>query len=132
MKPIYLLTCVLCLTLAPPAWADDPKARAIMEQVEARDDGDHQTGEMQMLLIDRHGNERLRNLRTFAMDKGEDTQRLIQQLQSIRGEYDSKIERLNARIRELSGGAARTPAAAEPERIAAMPASGATPAKEPT
>jgi hypothetical protein len=77
MKPIYLLTCVLCLTLAPPAWADDPKARAIMEQVEERDDGDHQTGEMQMLLIDRHGNERLRNLRTFAMDKGEDTQRLM-------------------------------------------------------
>jgi hypothetical protein len=77
MKPIYLLTSVLCLTLALPAWADDPKARAIMEQVEDRDDGDHQTGEMQMRLIDRHGNERLRNIRTFAMDKGEDTQRLM-------------------------------------------------------
>ncbi|MDJ0783119.1 MAG: outer membrane lipoprotein-sorting protein [Desulfosarcinaceae bacterium] len=57
--------------------ADDPKARAIMQQVEDRDDGDHQTGEMQMRLIDRHGNERLRQIRTFAMDKGEDTHRLM-------------------------------------------------------
>jgi outer membrane lipoprotein-sorting protein len=63
--------------MALPARADDPKARAIMEAVEDRDDGDHQTAEMQMRLIDRHGNERLRNIRTFAMDKGEDTQRLM-------------------------------------------------------
>jgi len=45
--------------------------------------------------------------------------RMAQQLQLVRQEYETKIERLNARIRELSGTAARpaaTAAAAEPER----------------
>ncbi len=44
--------------------------------------------------------------------------RMAQQLQLVRQEYEAKIERLNARIRELSGNAARPaqPAAAESER----------------
>jgi twitching motility protein PilT len=44
--------------------------------------------------------------------------RMAQQLQLVRQEYEAKIERLNARIRELSGTAARPaqPAAAESER----------------
>jgi hypothetical protein len=47
----------------------------------------------------------------------EDNERLNRQLQLIRGEYEGKIERLNARIRELSGpNGGRTPVAAEPER----------------
>ena len=79
MRSIHLLALIVALNLILPSitLADDPEARAIMQKVEDRDDGDHQTGEMQMRLIDRHGNERLRNLRTFAMDKGEDTQRLM-------------------------------------------------------
>lgn len=79
MKTTHVLALlVACSLILPPfTQADDPEARAIMQQVEDRDDGDHQTSDMQMRLIDRHGNERLRNLRTFAMDKGEDTQRLM-------------------------------------------------------
>jgi len=44
--------------------------------------------------------------------------RLAQQLQLVRQEYEAKIERLNARIRELSGTTARPAAvaSAEPER----------------
>lgn len=76
-KHLVILILFLIFSLPQAAWADDPKARAIMQQVEDRDDGDHQTSEMQMRLIDRHGNERLRNLRTFAMDNGEDSQRLM-------------------------------------------------------
>lgn len=55
------------------ARADDPKARAIMERVDARDDGDNQTSTLQMILIDRSQKQRVRELRAFTKDKGEDT-----------------------------------------------------------
>jgi hypothetical protein len=57
--------------------ADDPDARAIMERVDARDDGDNRTADMQMILIDKKGAERRRQLGTFIKDKGEDTLRLM-------------------------------------------------------
>ncbi len=53
--------------------ADDPKAREIMVRVDERDDGDDQTSDMQMVLIDKRGKQRIRELRTFGKDKGEDT-----------------------------------------------------------
>lgn len=67
----------LNFTAGPTAAADDPQARAIMEKVEARDDGDNQTADMQMLLIDKRGKERARRIATFKRDKGDDTQRLM-------------------------------------------------------
>jgi hypothetical protein len=57
--------------------ADDPQARAIMEKVDARDDGDNQTSDMQMILIDKRGKERLRKIATFKKDKDDDTYRLM-------------------------------------------------------
>lgn len=62
---------------APASAADDPQARAIMEKVDARDDGDNQTADMQMILIDKRGKQRLRSIATFKKDRGEDTQRLM-------------------------------------------------------
>ena len=62
---------VLGLAL-PAAAADDPKAREIMQRVQDRDDGDDQTSKMQMILIDKRGKQRVRELTTFAKDKGED------------------------------------------------------------
>ena len=35
--------------------ADDPKAREIMTRVDEREDGDNQTSNMQMVLIDKRG-----------------------------------------------------------------------------
>ncbi len=61
----------------PVIAADDPQARAIMERVDARDDGDNRTADMQMLLIDKRGKERLRRIATFQKDFGEDTYRLM-------------------------------------------------------
>jgi len=61
----------------PVVAADDPQARAIMERVDVRDDGDNQTSDMQMILIDKRGNERVRKIATFRKDKGEDTYRLM-------------------------------------------------------
>jgi hypothetical protein len=51
-------------------------ARAIMEQVDGRDDGDNQTADLEMVLIDQKGNERSRTIKMFSKDKGEDTLRM--------------------------------------------------------
>jgi Outer membrane lipoprotein-sorting protein len=61
----------------PGASADDPQARAIMERVDNRDDGDNQTANMKMILTDKHGKERVRKIATFKKDKGDDTYRLM-------------------------------------------------------
>jgi hypothetical protein len=62
---------------AVPAAADDPVARAIMEKVDARDDGDNQTSDMEMILIDKNNKQRIRKLATFNKDRGNDTLRLM-------------------------------------------------------
>lgn len=68
---------VLFTVIVPFAFADDPAARAIMEKVDARDDGDNQTSNMEMILIDKRGNQRIRKIATFSKDKGEDTYSLM-------------------------------------------------------
>ena len=42
--------------------------------------------------------------------------RLNKQIKLVRQEYDAKIERLSARIKELSSGGGAAPVHAEPER----------------
>jgi len=61
----------------PPAFADDPEARKIMKKADARDDGDNQVSTMEMVLIDKRGNERMRKIHTFMKDRGEDTLKLM-------------------------------------------------------
>ena len=56
---------------------DDPEARRIMEMVDARDNGDNQTADMEMILIDKNGTERIRKIASFSKDKGDDTLRLM-------------------------------------------------------
>ena len=56
---------------------DDPEARRIMQAVEDRDDGDDLTQDMEMILIDKNGNRRVRQIRSFAKDKGEDSLSLM-------------------------------------------------------
>ncbi len=65
----------LIAVILAPAPAPAETARQIMEKVDARDDGDNRTAIQEMVLIDRRGNERLRRLRTFSKDKGEDVLR---------------------------------------------------------
>ncbi len=70
------LALVLCAigasSLVGVAYADDPKAREIMQKVQDRDDGDNQTSKMEMLLIDKRGSERVRELLSLRKDKGVD------------------------------------------------------------
>jgi hypothetical protein len=51
---VFILIAVMP-PIAPQTFADDPAARAIMEKVDARDDGDNQTSDMEMILIDKRG-----------------------------------------------------------------------------
>jgi hypothetical protein len=75
---LSLAALILVLALAPSlGWCDDPAARDIMEKVDARDDGDNQTSDMEMILIDKRGKKRVRRLGVFSKDKGEDTLRLM-------------------------------------------------------
>jgi len=83
MKTLYyisfplLIICTAVILIAPLALADDPKAREIMRQVEDRDDGDNQTADMEMILIDKNNKQRIRKIRTFSKDKGPDDLRLM-------------------------------------------------------
>ncbi len=51
-------------------------AREIMEKVDARDDGDNMTATVEMVLIDKNGNRRIREMKVFNKDKGKDTWKL--------------------------------------------------------
>jgi hypothetical protein len=51
--------------------------RNIMEKVQARDDGDNIITNMQMQLIDKNRHKRIRDMRTFSKDKGDDELKLI-------------------------------------------------------
>ncbi len=77
----YGLTLTLMMSFAVmpqlAAAADDPQARAIMEKVDVRNDGDNQTADMQMILIDKRGQQRVRKIATFKKDQGDDTHRLM-------------------------------------------------------
>jgi hypothetical protein len=75
---ISLATLILVVALTPSlGWCDDPAARAIMEKVDARDDGDNQTSDMEMILIDKNKKQRIRKIALFSKDRGEDTLRLM-------------------------------------------------------
>jgi len=46
--------------------ADDAKARAIMEKVDARDDGKTIEQDMMMILIDKNGKKRIRDMKSYS------------------------------------------------------------------
>ncbi|HIP51078.1 MAG TPA: outer membrane lipoprotein-sorting protein [Campylobacterales bacterium] len=76
-KKILFLLGVGATLLTTSLVADDAKARAIMEKVDARDDGTTLEQDMLMLLIDKNGAERTRDLKSYAKDFGEDEHRTM-------------------------------------------------------
>jgi hypothetical protein len=69
---------VLLACAAPGRAAEGaPSAREIMEKVDARDDGDHSTQDLEMVLVDKRGAQRVRKLRAFGRDVGEDEQSIL-------------------------------------------------------
>ncbi len=57
--------------------ADDQAARQIMQKVEDRDDGDHMTSEMLMVLIDKNDKQRKKVFNNFSKDFGQDSKRIM-------------------------------------------------------
>jgi outer membrane lipoprotein-sorting protein len=68
-----LIFAALLLLLTGQSALAAMSARQIMEAVEDRDDGDNGIFEMEMILIDKNGHERKRQIRRFMQDQGEDT-----------------------------------------------------------
>ena len=69
---IALIALLPILMVTGPAQAEDPEALAIMEKVDNREDGDRSVSDMQMVLINNRGKKRIRSLRSYGMDRGED------------------------------------------------------------
>ena len=57
--------------------ADDPKARAIMEKVDARDDGKTIEQDMLMVLMDKNGKKRTRDMKSYSKDFGVDEHQIM-------------------------------------------------------
>lgn len=79
MRMTWVIFCLTltCLPAGGRALADDPEARKIMRMVEDLDDGNNQTAEMEMILIDKTNHRRVRKIASFAKNKGEDKYRLM-------------------------------------------------------
>jgi len=72
---IYILAAFALVQ--PGAAQDAPDAEEIMRRVDARDDGDRSVRDMEMILIDKNENRRVRRLRSFSRDEGEDVQSIM-------------------------------------------------------
>jgi hypothetical protein len=73
------LAAVLLAWAAEPhaANAQPPTGRQIMERVDARNDGEREERDLEMLLIDKNGSTRTRRLRGWRRDVGEDVQSIL-------------------------------------------------------
>ncbi len=77
MRTALFMSFLLSMTLVLPCPAEDARARAIMEKVDALDNGDGLSTDMEMVLIDKRGSERLRRIQSFRRDVGEDQQQIM-------------------------------------------------------
>ena len=76
-KKILFLLGVGATLLTSNLMADNANARTIMEKVDARDDGQTLEQDMLMVLIDKSGKERTRDLKSYGKDMGEDEYRTM-------------------------------------------------------
>jgi len=72
-----LLAGAVAILPAAPTDAAELTGREIMERVDERDDGDNAAQDMEMILIDKNGNQRVREIRSFRRDEGEDTHSIL-------------------------------------------------------
>lgn len=72
-----ILLLIVCPFIMPPVFADEPKARGIMQKVEDRYDGDHRTSDMLMILIDKKDNKRKKYFKIFSKDYGKDNKQIM-------------------------------------------------------
>jgi len=75
--PSALALAAILVLPAAIAGAEDLTAREIMERVEDRDEGNPSIVDVEMTLIDKSGKQRLREIRAFGIDRGEDELQLL-------------------------------------------------------
>jgi len=63
---------LLLIALAQAALLASMSVNEIVQKVDTRDDGDNGVATMKMILIDKHGSKRIRSMKKYAKDKGED------------------------------------------------------------
>lgn len=73
---IIILFPVVFLFSVSIVQANDTKAREIMQKVEERDEGNRRITLMEMILIDKRGNKRIREIKTHRIKKGKDDWKL--------------------------------------------------------
>ena len=71
------LALLAALVGSSSAFAELPSGRDVMLRVDARDDGDLSAQDLEMVLIDRKGGERVRLLRAYSRDDGEDVHSIM-------------------------------------------------------
>lgn len=76
MKTTFFKTTLL-ISLALPSFVSAMTALEVAQKVDALEDGDNSTATMTMILIDKKGNKRVRSMKKFGKDKGEDTLSII-------------------------------------------------------
>ncbi len=77
LSTFILLLSVFSFIMPSAVFADDPKAREIMQKVEDREDGDNRTSNMLMILIDKKGNKRKKYFKSFSKDYGKDSKQIM-------------------------------------------------------
>lgn len=68
------LTTLLALSLPLASQAAEADPRAIMQKVYDREDGNHSVMDMEMILIDKNGEQRIRQVKSYSRDAGADGQ----------------------------------------------------------
>ena len=71
------LTLMVLVQLPRSSQAEPLTGLEIMTLVDGRDDGDYSIQDMRMLLIDKNGGQRVRQMRSWGRDQGEDTQSIM-------------------------------------------------------
>ena len=74
---LIILAAFALVTNWPAEKALALSGREIMERVIAREEGDHSSSEMEMIMIDKKGRKRVRKIRSFGMEKGRDSLSLM-------------------------------------------------------
>ena len=70
-------TIVMSTIVGLPESAYALTGRDIMQKVNDRDDGDRSISEMEMILIDKNGKQRVRKIKTYGREQGQQTQSLM-------------------------------------------------------
>lgn len=76
IRYLAVLFCFLTVFAMSSIAFSEVDPRLIMEKVDARDDGDNMASDVEMILIDKNGYERKREMKVFTKDKDRDTRRI--------------------------------------------------------